>query len=133
MLPVSSGVFAGLPAQSARPAAEPPNAPAPAPLSAPTAIAKVEWAGAVRPPDALLRAFRPDLLPKADADVPTGPPPAFAANMLDLLPESMIPAEEPEPAATEAAVPDASDDDVPNRALVAEGDVAEGDGTDAFA
>ncbi len=102
MLPVSPGPFAGLPSQSARPAAEPPQAPTPAPLSAPVAVAKVEWAGAVRPPDGLLRAFRPDLLPKTDADVPTGPPPAFAANMLDLLPESMLPAEAAE-AATDGA------------------------------
>ncbi len=95
MLPVSPVPFTGYSTQAARPAAEPPAAPAPAPLSAPVAVAKVELASAVRPPDALLRAFRPDLLPKADADTPTGPPPAFAANMLDLLPDSMTPPEDP--------------------------------------
>ena len=117
MLPALPTSFAGLPPQSSRPAAEPPTAPAPAPLSAPVAVAKVEWAGAVRPPDAMLRAFRPDLLPKADADMPIGPPPAFAANMLDLLPESMTPPEDaetaPDASATgDVAPPEAADTSV---------------------
>ncbi len=106
MNPVSPGPFTGLPPQSARPAAVPPTAPAPPALSAPVAVTQPEWSGAVRPPDALLRALRPDLLPKADAEVLTGPPPSFLANVLDLLPDSMTPAEDDTAIAPQAAGPE---------------------------
>ena len=90
MTPVSlpSAVF---PSQTQRGGVEPPSAPAPAALSAPAMSVRVEWAGAVRPPDALLRVFRPEVLPRTADPTMTGPPPAFAANLLDQLPDSMDP------------------------------------------
>ena len=90
----------GIASQSSRAPAEPPAAPAPS--APPAMVARVEWAGAVRPADGPVRALRPDLLPKADGDVPTGPPPAFAANMLDLLPDSMMPPDDGDSAAAES-------------------------------
>lgn len=106
MTPMSVPVATAGPVQPVRPSAALPAAPAPAPLAAPAMVARVEWAGAVRPPDALLRAFRPDLAPRTDPDRPTGPPPAFAANLLDQIPDSLRQAMEaaaaPLPAAGEA-------------------------------
>lgn len=108
----------------AKPAsAPPPAAPAPQPLAAPAMTAPVQWEGAVRPPDALMRAFRPDLL-AADADRPTGPPPAFAANVLDQLPDSLTPAEADAAADAEAEAQEA-------QALPWEAEEAAGTGPDA--
>ena len=98
-----------MPSASARTTAAPlPAQPAPAPLAAPAMVAGVDLAEAVRPPDALLRALRPELLRPDPAraellwaeDRPMGPPPAFSANVLDLLPDSLTP---PEDGDTEAA------------------------------
>ena len=86
MTPVSLPA-ANFPSQPSRGGADLPSAPAP--LAAPAMSGRVEWAGAVRPPDALLRAFRPDMTPKAPREGLTGPPPAFAANLLDHLPDSL--------------------------------------------
>lgn len=89
MMPIPVSYAANTPAQPARPATVLPSAPAPVPLAAPAMVARVEWAGAVRPPDALLRAFRPEHEPRADPDLPTGPPPAFSANLLDQIPDTL--------------------------------------------
>jgi nicotinate-nucleotide--dimethylbenzimidazole phosphoribosyltransferase len=53
------------------------------------AVARVEWQGAVRPVDAVQRPARADPRSRPEAEWPTGPPPAFAANMLDQLPDSL--------------------------------------------
>ena len=89
-------------AAGARTAAAPlPSQPAPVALAAPAMVAGVERAEAVRPPDALLRSMRPELLRPDPArpdpawagaeQAPMGPPPAFSANVLDLLPDSLTP------------------------------------------
>lgn len=91
MTPLALPTLTAPASQPLRPVADPPGAPAPVPLSGPAATVRVEWAGAVRPPDALLRAFRPDLSARAVADAPTGPPPAFAANILDQMPDPVEP------------------------------------------
>lgn len=126
MTPLSLPVSASMPAQPVRAAAALPAAPAPVPLAAPAMVARVEWAGAVRPPDALLRAFRPDHEPRANPDLPTGPPPAFAANLLDLLPESIQQGQEaartPSPEADGPTSP-ASAEAAPDRAAMEQADI----------
>jgi len=89
MMPIPVSHAASTASQPTRSATVLPAAPAPAPLAAPAMVARVEWAGAVRPPDALLRAYRPEHEPRADPDLPTGPPPAFSANLLDQIPDTL--------------------------------------------
>lgn len=75
------------PAQTGRAPVLPPVAPATLPLSSPAMAVRVEWSGAVRPPDPALRALRPDLGARGTPDLPTGPPPAFSSNVLDQIPD----------------------------------------------
>lgn len=100
MLPIAAG--------SARPAATLPGASI-QPHSLPSASARVEWYAAVQPVEAALRAFRPGAQGKADPDLPTGPPPAFAANMLDRLPDSLLRARDTTQGANDSLAVPASD------------------------
>lgn len=71
-----------------------PQAPPAAPQSGPPAAlpaARTEWGGAVRAPDPSVAPARTDLTPRAmtdrPPDAPTGPPPAFLMNLLDIPPK----------------------------------------------
>lgn len=83
----------------------------PPPIAVPPAsvpVQRVEWSGAVRPPDAAARSMRLEGQARADVDLPTGPPPAFSANVLDKLPDALTApqegvADETEGAGDEAA------------------------------
>ena len=86
MFPVTPSLSAVVPPRS-----DPASAPAPVALSTPAMAVQVEWQGAVRPPDAASREAAPEFLPAREPEIPTGPPPAFAANILDQLPESLRP------------------------------------------
>jgi hypothetical protein len=107
-LPAIPGPVAG-PAQIARHGGVLPVAPVSSPAAPRPLATRVEWAGAVRPADATAPPDPPMLAPLArprpDPDLPTGPPPAFAANLLDTLPDSLYPADADVDQA-EAALPD---------------------------
>jgi len=83
------------PSQIERSAGALPAAPSAPPSATTKSDTRVEWAGAVRPADPVRRAAHATLTPAApmrsDPDRPTGPPPAFAANILDVLKEGREP------------------------------------------
>lgn len=112
MIPITASPALSMPpsaAQSgAKPAAVLPSAPAPAALAAPAMTVRVDWAGAVRPPDAAARSARAELVAAAIADGLIGPPPSFSANLLDQIPEppqppELLAAEDPDAAPDQPA------------------------------
>jgi hypothetical protein len=93
MLNVTFPITNGWPLLPARPGGPFPLAVDKAADPAAISSDRVEWPGAARPPDAIPRPMSAILVPagnpRPDPSVPTGPPPAFAANILDLLPDSL--------------------------------------------
>jgi hypothetical protein len=101
MTPVSFPATGALATMPLRHAPLPMPSPVPTP-AAPVVGGRVEWAGAVRPPDTAARPLRAETRATADTEAPTGPPPAFAVNMLDRLPDALLRVRE----AAAAPVPD---------------------------